>query len=58
MDPDDYTSVVARTLDTYLDNPDLTLPYREAGKAWAAGQTLENKASEWEALLESVVADH
>ena len=58
MDPDDYTSVVARTLDTYLDNPDLTLPYREAGKAWAAGQTLENKASEWEALLKSVVADH
>ena len=58
MEPDDYTSVVARVLETYLDNPELTIPYREAGKVWAAEQTLENKANEWEALLESVVADH
>jgi hypothetical protein len=58
MDPDDYTNVVARTLDTYLANPDMTIPYREAGKAWAAEQTIENKADEWEALFESVVADH
>jgi hypothetical protein len=57
MEPDDYTSVVARVLETYLDKPELTIPYREAGKAWAAEQTLENKADEWEALLESVVAD-
>ena len=58
MDPFAYTSVVARTLETYLANPDLTLPYREAGKKWAAEQTLANKADEWEALFESVVADH
>jgi hypothetical protein len=35
----------------------MTIPYREAGKKWAAEQTLENKADEWEALFESVVAD-
>lgn len=58
MEPDEYTSVVARTLETYMDNPDLTIPYRKAGKAWAAKQTLTNKADEWEALFESVVADH
>jgi len=58
MEPDEYTTVVARTLETYMDNPDMTIPYREAGKKWAAEQTLANKADEWEALFESVVADH
>ena len=38
-----------------MDNPELTIPYREAGKAWADEQTLENKADEWIALLESVI---
>ena len=55
MEHNDYISVVARTLENYMDNPELTIPYREAGKAWAGEQTLENKADEWEALLESVI---
>ncbi len=55
MEHNAYISVVARTLETYMDNPELTIPYREAGKAWAKEQTLENKADEWEAFLESVI---
>ena len=57
MTDDEYTTVVARTLGTYMDNPELTIPYREAGKAWADEQTVKNKADEWEALLKSVVKD-
>ena len=55
MEHNDYIRVVAQTLETYMDNPELTIPYREAGKAWADEQTLENKADEWVALLESVI---
>lgn len=55
MDPNDYTTVVANTLNTYLSKPELTAPYRAAGKAWADEQTLKNKADEWEALFESVI---
>lgn len=43
---------MANLLMYYLDNPDHTIPFREAGQLWAETQSMENIAKRWISMFE------
>jgi hypothetical protein len=43
---------MANLLRYYLDNPEDTIPFREAGKIWADTQSMENIAKRWIDMFE------
>ena len=50
---DRYPSTMANLLKFFLDNPDETIPFREAGKKWATTQSMENIAKRWIEMFET-----